>query len=55
MDKYKSVTELAADNPNLAEYLKQIETELERLRRVNGDFLTGPTLDTLCKCSKKIG
>jgi len=28
---YSSVTELCADNPNLAEYVRQMETEIEQL------------------------
>ena len=29
---YKSVTELCAENPNLAEYIKQLEEEIEKLK-----------------------
>jgi hypothetical protein len=32
---YKSVTELCAENPNLAEYIEQLEKEIDKLRNMN--------------------
>jgi hypothetical protein len=32
---YKSATELCAENPNLAEYIEQLEKEIDKLRNMN--------------------
>ena len=34
--RYRSVVELCADNPNLAEYIRQMENELAQLKRCAG-------------------
>jgi hypothetical protein len=49
MSDYKSVTLLAAENPNLAEYLKQLEQEIKRLRAELHAAGDGDTWEAACK------